>query len=282
LSQSLEPAIADFQKQFSGMGDYVTETAKSMTEGIVSAFTLVEVTLFNLGTVSELAGASVMLSLEQMRSNIAHIFTVAIPAYANWFAENFINILSDVGGITIALFSNLGTSIGEIMAGLWNYISSGFSADAYEQLMFEVGRAANRGLLEGFEPVTAALPDIGDRAVSEFERTLSGMVENSASTLVGEYDRKVTERLKLINESFTKNPIEASINIKAKGDSALGGMSSEVKMLQAVESRVMVRGSTDDPLLSLSKEQTNLIRELLNVTTRQADKQSQIVFEGVT
>jgi hypothetical protein len=281
LSQALEPAIASFNSQFSGMGNSVTAMSKWLTESIVTGFTLIEVTLFNLGTIVEMIGASVVLSLEQMRSNFEHIFTVAIPAYASWFADNFINILSDVGGIVIATFSNLGTSIGEIMAGVFNYISSGFSADAYEQLMFEVGRAANRGLLDGFEPVTKALPDIGERAVSEFEKTLQGMVDTSANALASEFDTKMQERMEALNKGLKDNPLNASINLETKGN-PLGGMSSEVKMLQAVESRVMVRGSTEDPLLKLSEQQVKVLQDILNATVRRDENKTQFVLEPVT
>lgn len=281
LSQALEPAIASFQSQFSGMGDSVAAMSKWLTESIVTGFTLIEVTLFNLGTIVEMVGASVVLSLEQMRSNFEHILTVAIPAYASWFASNFVNILSDVGGIVIATFSNLGTSIGEIMAGIFNYIASGFSADAYEQLMFEIGRAANRGLLDGFEPVTEALPDIGTRAVSEFESTLQGMVDTSANALATEFDTKMQERMEALNRGLKENPLEATVNLQAKGN-AISGMQSEVKMLQAVESRVMVRGSTEDPLLKLSEQQVKVLQDILNATVRRQENQTQIVLEGVS
>ena len=87
--------------------------------------------------------------------------------------------------------------------------------------------------------------------------------------------------MEAMNKGLKENPLNASINLETKGN-PLGGMSSEVKMLQAVESRVMMRGSTEDPLLSLSKEQANILRELLNVATRQADKVGQQIYlEGV-
>jgi hypothetical protein len=277
LSQALKPAIDDFQKSFSGMGSSVASWSTWMTETLVAGFTLVEVTLTNIGAIAEMAGASIVLSLEQMRSQFEHIFTVAIPAYAAWFADNFINILSDIGGIVIATFSNLGTSIGEIMAGVWNYVSSGFSADAYEQLMFEVGRAANRGLLDGFEPVTKALPDIGERAVSDFEKTLQGMVDTTASSLVSEFDSKFNERIAAMNEKFEKNPLDVDVNLNAKGG-ALGGLKSDVNVLQSTESRLLVRGSTDDPLLKISEQQYQVLQDILNATVRR----EQVVLEPVS
>ena len=275
LNQALTPAIDDFEKNFSGMGDSVAEWSTWMTETLVAGFTLVEVTFLNISSVLEMVGASIVLSLEQMRSQFEHIFTVAIPAYASWFADNFINILSDIGGMTIAVFSNLGTSIGEIMAGVWNYVSSGFSADAYEQLMFEVGRAAQRGMLDGFEPVTKALPDIGERAVSEFEKTLQGMVDTTADSLLGEFDTKFNERIAAISGKG-KTPFDVDVNLNAKG-AALSSLNSNVNVLQSTESRLLVRGATDDPLLKISQQQYQVLQDILNATVRR----EQITFEAV-
>jgi hypothetical protein len=275
LSQALTPAIDDFEKNFSGMGDSVASWSAWMTETLIAGFTLIEVTLLNIGSVSELAGASIVINLEQMRSQFEHIFTVAIPAYASWFSDNFLNILSDIGGIVIATFSNLGTSIGEIMAGIWNYVSSGFSADAYEQLMFEIGRAANRGLLDGFDPVTKALPDIGERAVSEFEKTLQGMVDTTATSLVGEFDTKFNERIAAMNGKG-KKPLDVDVNLNTKG-SSLSGLKSDVNVLQSTESRLLVRGATDDPLLKISQQQYQVLQDILNATVRR----EQITFEAV-
>jgi len=275
LNQALTPAIDDFKKNFSGMGTSVASWSTWMTETLVAGFTLIEVTFLNIGSVAEMLGASIVLSLEQMRSQFEHIFTVAIPTYASWFADNFINILSDIGGIVISTFSNLGTSIGEIMAGVWNYVSSGFSADAYEQLMFEIGRAANRGLLDGFEPVTKALPNIGERAVSEFEKTLQGMVDTTATSLVGEFDTKFNERIAAMSGKGT-TPLDVDVNLNAKG-SALSALDSNVNVLQSTESRLLVRGATDDPLLKISQQQYQVLQDILNATVRR----EQVTFEAV-
>jgi hypothetical protein len=59
-------------------------------------------------------------------------------------------------------------------------------------------------------------------------------------------------------------------------------MSSEVKMLQAVESRVMVRGSTEDPLLKLSEQQVKVLQDILNATVRRDENKTEFVLEPVS
>jgi len=88
-------------------------------------------------------------------------------------------------------------------------------------------------------------------------------------------------RMEALNKGLKDNPLNASINLETKGN-PLGGMSSEVKMLQAVESRVMVRGSTEDPLLKLSEQQVKVLQDILNATVRRQENQTQVVLEPVT
>ncbi len=278
LSQSLEPAIDDFEKKFSNMGDTVSMVSKWITETIVGAFTLAEVTVEQFGTVMEGFGAALLLPLEQARSGWEYFFLDLVPALAKWLSKNVWNIFYDLGEAIIKVFTNLGTSIGEIMAGIWNYIANGFSADSYEQLMFEVGRAGTRGFMDGFEPVTEAfvVPPV---RISEFEKTLRSMSDWAATSILSSFSSKFQERMAAIKDGFGK-PFSTDINIKPKG--SLSGMSSEVKVLQATESRLLTRGATDDPLVKISERQLQVLQDLYNASIRREDRNTQIILEGVS
>jgi hypothetical protein len=280
LSQALEPAIKDFQDQFSGMTDSVDVSAKWLTEILVGAFTFVEVTMFNVGDVFNLAGSAILLSIEQMRSSLEHFFLTVIPEYASWFARNFLNILRDVAVGASHIVENLGTNLGEGFALIFEYIMGGWQTQDFSDFMGDLGNTLAQDLTRGFEPITEALPEIGDRAVSEWEKSLQGSMEESANNLVTEFDTKFKERMDKVNEDLKENPLNAEVNIKAKGDTSLAGMSGEVKMLQAVESRVMVRGSTEDPLLNLSKDQLNVLNGILEALREQPN--NGVILEGVS
>jgi hypothetical protein len=153
-----------------------------------------------------------------------------------------------------------------------------------ERAAFHLGQIANRGFLDGFEWTDHnelfIAPPV---AISEWEKTLQSMVDGMNTSNMSDIETKFKDRMKTISEGLKNNPLENKIEIKPKVDtSAASGLNSEVRLLQAVESRVLVRGSTEDPLLSLSKEQVSALKELINVITRQGEeKQPAIVFQGV-
>jgi hypothetical protein len=280
MSQALTPAIEDFEQKFTGMGNSVNAVSQSLAEGLVSAFTWGEVVIDSFSTAMEGFGAALLLPLEQARSGWEYFFVDLLPSLMSWFADNFYNVMSDLGSGVVTMLQNIGKSAAEITFAIQNYLLSGFSAEAYEQLMFSIGEAGSRGFLEGFEPVTEAFVAPSVR-ISEFEKTLQSMADSSAQSLLSNFDSKFSERMEAMQNGLKENPLSATVNLEAKGN-PLGGMSSEVKMLQAVESRVMVRGSTEDPLLKLSEQQVKVLQDILNATVRRDENKTEFVLEPVS
>jgi hypothetical protein len=155
-----------------------------------------------------------------------------------------------------------------------------------ERAAFHLGQIANRGFLEGFEWTDHSELFVAPSVrISEWENTLQSMVDNMNTSIMNDFDGKFTERMQAIKQGLEENPLEAKINIKPKGDLSSGlssGLNSEVKMLQAVESRVMVRGSTEDPLLKLSEQQVKVLQDILNATVRRDENKTEFVLEPVT
>lgn len=274
LTQALQPAVEYITKTFSSMADSVSGASEWLLQSIVGAFTAVEVAFTSAGDIANLTMATILLSLEQIRSNMEHVFLVVIPEYLSWFARNFFNIAKDAVQAVLTVFNNLGTSIGEIMFAIWNHISSGFSEESYEHLMKTIGEAGTRGLLSGFEPVTEALPEIGERAVSDFEKEMQGLADGSMQNIADNFTNTFEQRLNDIREGLETKPLDAKINLEPSMKPG-SSMSAEVKSIQAVESRVMVRGSTEDPLLKVGNEQLNSLKRLEQLIERsQTDRPS--------
>ncbi len=276
LTQSLQPAVEFVTKTFSTMSDSVSGASEWLMQTIVGAFTAVEVAFTSAGDIANLAVSTILLSLEQMRSSIEHVFLVAIPEYASWFGRNFLNIMSDVGQAVITVFNNIGTSIGEIMFAIWNHISSGFSEESYEHLMETIGAAGARGFMSGFEPVTEALPDIGERTVSDFEKQMESLAAGSAQNISDNFSETFEKRLDAVREGLETKPLDGKINLTANMKPG-SSLSAEVKSIQAVESRVMVRGSTEDPLLKTSNEQLEALKRLEQLIERSSSNRPSLV-----
>lgn len=267
LTQGLTPAIEDFKGYFAGMGDSLESTSKWIAESLVGAFTLVEVSVSNLSRMGEMIGAALLLPLEQVRSGWEYAFTQFIPAALEWFFDQFNNIMSDIGTIAAGVFKN----IGDVASSVWDYILSGFSPEGYAKLMYDVGKAGATGFLEGSKPMTEAF-EPPELVPSEWENTLREMLESSTNSFGEEYTSKFKERLDAMQEATKERTFDTELKLNVKG-----GMPAEVKSIQAVESRVMVRGSTEDPLLKVSNEQLNALNRLERILEQSQSNRPSLV-----
>jgi len=231
---------------------------------------MIEVTLDNIKLSAETWGAALLLPLEQVRSGFEYLFVDLLPALGSWFADNFTNLMQDIGTVFKGVFLNMG----DVARGVWEYIISGFSVQEYAELMIEVGRAGAEGFLQGIEPMSNAFVAPTLR-ISEFEKALESMLDGGTTSLLSDFDTKFNERIAAMNGKG-KKPLDVDVNLNTKG-SSLSGLKSDVNVLQSTESRLLVRGATDDPLLKISQQQYQVLQDILNATVRR----EQITFEAV-
>ena len=285
LNQALQPAIEDFQGYFSGAAMNVEANAKWFAENLVGAFTFVEVGITNLGTVMEMGGASVLLQLERMRSYFAYVFTQVIPEYVMWFGRNFLNLLQDYAYGAVAIVQNLGANIASGFEVIFEYIMGGWQTQGFDEFMFELGGAMSQNLLRGFEPVTEALPEVGERAVSELEKSLESVLDEGAERLANDFSTKFEERIGALNDRLKDNPIDTEVNLNMRENFNL--QDQQIKALSAFESRVMVGSNiTDSPEKKTAEntdKMTKQLDEVLKVITQPQDRpfERQIEIVGV-
>ncbi len=286
LNQALQPAIEDFQAYFSGMAMNVQANAKAFAEVLVGAFTFVEVGVTNIGTVMEMAGASIMLTLEQWRSTFEHVLVTVIPEYVMWFGRNFLNILQDTAVAASHLVENLGRNIINGFSIIFEYIMGGWQDQDFDSFMAELGGAMSENLLRGFEPVTEALPEVGERAVSDFEKSLEGVLTEGGEKLANDFTTKFEERMAALNDSLQSNPIETDVQLNMRS-SGFDLQSQQVKALNAFESRVMVSGDVSNSPEKSTAENTGkmakTIDEVLQVIKQPKNRpyEQQIEIVGV-
>lgn len=277
FNQALQPAIEDFQGYFSGAAVNVEANAKWFAESLVAAFTFVEVAITNVGTIMEMAGASILLTLEQMRSTFEHFFLTVIPEYVMWFGRNFINILQDTAVAASHIVENLGANIGNGFAIIFEYIMGGWQDQGFDEFMLNLGNAMSEDLLRGFEPVTEALPEVGERAVSEFERSLEGILVEGGEKLADDFTTKFEERIGALNDKLKDNPIETEVELKAR--SSFNLQDQQIKALNAFESRVMVRGDVTDSPEKKTAENTDKITKQIDEVLKAINQPQDRPFE---
>jgi hypothetical protein len=270
LQTLLVPAVAYAEEVLANIGPlmgYVKEKVIAAVNGIVAAFTWLEVEFTNLDKIWEIWVAIAELSMIKTVEIIKWAFTEVIPQYAAWFGENFVNLIRDGLNLAYTITVNRIAKIVDALAALWDFIASGGSSDVIGQL----GEIAGRSYLEGFESSLTSLPDVAGRAISEREKELAGTVTRIATDLGDQFSKKFAERMIGVSDGLSDD-FDSSIDLKSAGllGAGGGGGKSGDANLSAKESRLLSRGPGMRPEDLLDQIRTVLedIRSNTKGTTR--------------
>jgi uncharacterized protein YoxC len=239
LTSLLAPAAEYATSVLENIGPMMDYVKEKIVQGIniaVGAFTFFETVLTNLDSVWEMAIAYAEMSMISIKENIMHVLTVEIPAYAAWFAENFVNLIKDAFNGVIAVITNAGKIIGDMVYEIFAFIASG-GEGGVEGLMDSLGRSASRSLLDGFESSLTSLPDIAARQLTQREKDLAEKIGAIGGRLGEEFSDKMRERMLGVGDDLSGEISAATSNINLKGRQSVmtGGIT-------ATEGRLLTRG----------------------------------------
>ena len=255
--------------QAAGFADLLKNAVENAGIFIIKALTMVEVAWNNFGTIVEFTVNSVALFIEGMIEDFKHAFTVVIPAYAQWFGENFFNIIRDYFSLIITGLKNHLTNIGKIFQEIWEWIKSGMSGGVSE-LVSNLANIDFSGLTEGFEAQTQALPKITERATTATERALGQMVQSNASELANAYEAALRPRIDALKTSLgdetelTIGNLQGSVDVKLpdKVSDQIDKIGSSVQANSAVTGRLLTRGRDDATAQKIAEQTRDLSKYL--------------------
>jgi hypothetical protein len=93
------------------------------------------------------------------------------------------------------------------------------------------------------------MPSFGERALTETEKSLQAILNESVGSLTEDFDSKIRERLAALQDAMK---LEIGIDLKPRAGAA-SALQDQIRSLTAFESRVLVRGQTDSPIDKLVK-----------------------------
>jgi len=273
LRQVLAPAVEYAQGILENIGplmDWLKNKIVQAINGIIAAFTFVEVIVMNLDKVWAIMVATVELKFEQMKNIIMHVLTEVIPQYATWFGENFTNIMRDALSLAYTIISNHIKKYIDAFKAFWNFLATFGSSD----ILGELGEIAGRSYLDGFVASTEALPEIAARRISEREQELSDRIGMIGGQIGDEFSRKFAERMVKLDDEVGKD-FDKEINLKVNrkieeqvGGKLGGGGGSQD--LQAKESRLLTRGPATErmDLLAAVQKLSNKVDQIEQNTAK--------------
>lgn len=163
LGSVVSPSIAVVSTFLAELGNSVTSNAGYWRElGIsIATWTIEAVAMLSqIGSIVQIQAMQWILSITQIVEETKHAFTSMIPAYVQWFSDNWQDLFFTMGDYALTIFVNLG----ENLRTIWRAVLDFFSGNPIN-LDF-------KPLLEGAKSAISDLPDIPDRVATEFEKTL--------------------------------------------------------------------------------------------------------------
>lgn len=215
----------------SGLFGGIFSGASSMFSGII-ALTMDWLTKFkwffmNLWPIAKFTFNLVALTAVTAFNDIAYWLTDTMPAYAQWFSDNFVNIFSDMGSAVGAIIVNMGTNIKNNMIAIWNWIKSGGTESLALSWV---------PLLDGFKSTLSELPNVPERAMTELEKSMQAHSETLGTQLADSFDKLNTEAnialttkpedLPAINPDLKSGGMHTGAEDGAGGDRAAGAKGS--------------------------------------------------------
>ncbi len=188
-------AINSVKEWGSWLGDYLGPMFTWLVDTGVWTFTALETAIKSWRDVGELAGKSFLLSMIKVYEGTKYFFAEALPKYLEWFGDNWVNIFTDIGRATVTILGNLWKNLTDFWAGLKDLMSGkGFTFTMTP-------------LLEGFEAVTEALPEIAARAKTAYEQQLEGEISDLGEKISGAMAENLKKNRKALG--LDKDPAKA-------------------------------------------------------------------------
>ena len=254
------------QAAFTLLGDIIKSVVFNYIRLMKIEFNLATVAVQNLGDIAQLVFLRVQLAAMTLGRAVAHFFMEELPAYFDWFLNNWRDIWTTAVNFVGTAFTNMGSNIADSMTEIWDYIASG-GTDSLEM--------AWTPLLEGFENTIGELPKVAASIPSAVEAELETQAADLQEKLAAKFSEAIAPAVEeavaptIINaKEAAKKVVDDTEDVVATtretgGVAALQAGSGEA--LSAILG-AMRRESDQKEMLRLQQEQVELQREQLQAT----------------
>ena len=254
------------QAAFTLLGDIIKSVVFNYIRLMKIEFNLATVAVQNLGDIAQLVFLRVQLAAMTLGRVVAHFFMEELPAYFDWFLNNWRDIWTTAVNFVGTAFTNMGSNIADSMTEIWDYIASG-GTDSLEM--------AWTPLLEGFENTIGELPKVAASIPSAVEAELETQAADLQEKLAAKFSEAIAPAVEeavaptIINaKEAAKKVVDDTEDVVATtretgGVAALQAGSGEA--LSAILG-AMRRESDQKEMLRLQQEQVELQREQLQAT----------------
>lgn len=207
IENVVAPAIASavewLAELWSSMSEQAQPILSSLADGLIAAFTGMQVAIEEWSNLARLAIYGFTLAWVKQLEIVKHWLTTVIPDLLAWFGRNWVQVFTDLANATAAIFTNM-----------WDNILM-FFENVFKWLSGEETDWRWKSLLTGFESTLEELPKIAERSKGDLEKSLEDIMAGIADEMGGAFEKRFEE-----NRSKVRGAIESAFKPKARGATA--------------------------------------------------------------
>lgn len=209
--ENMVPAIQETIQGFivlsSSIMQYMEPVFTWLVDAAVTVFTGMEWAIENFSKIWERMLIADQLIVVGFANEISHQLTEVLPQYLSWFANNWFNILTDIGNFHSTVLGNMANNIWEFIKGVQGWLSG--SGEGFQFT----------ALLEGFQMTTEALPEIAARAEGALEASLRKQLAGIDNELMNDFGERFNRNKSDLEGLFRKEEkAKTDLTNKAKFD----------------------------------------------------------------
>ncbi|MCR9209589.1 MAG: hypothetical protein NXI28_15260 [bacterium] len=294
MTDTIEQSLDSIAGYFGESTGFVSKAVDAAVSASMSGLAAVE-------TVAENAGTSLMFVATAGEYAFALIERKGGEMLDNtierteWFADNFADIMTDIGTGTITVFANVGHNVGEIIVLLAKQIQDlpkmleGNATYAISQVISDMAEIAGhdhfKGIWDGFEATAPPIPEWIESSITDRENDLLSRLAELGGSLgeaFGENFEAKMEGVQNILDQFDVPDLDFNLKpgIVDEVGKAKGGSSQSI-----LESRLLTRGRGDDHMKQLvdeAKAQNKALEIIAANTEPNTAPEPQINFQMVS
>ena len=241
-SEALSVATKNLYESF---GALLAPIRDVVYRGLVVAFEFIQSSMIPAMDDFAQHGRDLANTMQGVSKTIAEAFVTGFTA-AEIAVFRFEDVLEVISASVLLSANKIYNDVVFVFDGL--LARANWFVDAYAKLLS--GRFT-------FEDVLKEMPAFGERAVTETEKSLQAILNESVGSLTEDFDSKIRERLAALQDAMK---LEIGIDLKPRAGAA-SALQDQIRSLTAFESRVLVRGQTDSPIDKLVENTARQVKE---------------------
>jgi hypothetical protein len=170
-----------FHQGFAALNELTGGWLETLKNAFTTAFAAMTFAATNWQLLLQIAAQSAGVAIVTFANEVIHFFTVAIPGYLSWFANNWRDIFTDIWNITTTVASN----IWENLKNLWNGIVGLFNGEGFSSFKWTP-------LTEGFKSAIKELPQIAAREMGPLETEMKAHLDELNGQLADAWEKEQT------------------------------------------------------------------------------------------